>query len=101
MSRKSGPPGRVKRPPSGPSTKEADPLSETNDVGPSDEDRRTMREVMDHLHARAHFRYPVDGVGSEFDQIFEEALDDMFGPDSPNSPQKRWERKLRWLGLIR
>jgi hypothetical protein len=58
-----------------------------------------MRKIVDGIPKR--FRYPVDGVGSEFDQMFQAALDDMFGPDSPDSPQKRWERKLRYFGLIR
>jgi hypothetical protein len=76
-------------------------LSETNDLGPSDEDRRAMREVMDHLHARAHFRYPVDGNWSELEKTFKATLDEIFGPDSPNSAQNRWVRKLRHFGLIR
>jgi hypothetical protein len=71
------------------------------DPSPSDEDRRAMREVMDHLHARAHFRYPVDGQWSDFDKTFNAALDEIFGPDSPNSPQNRWVRRLRHFGLIR
>jgi hypothetical protein len=59
-----------------------------------------MREVMDSIRSRAHFRYPVDGVWSEIESILHTALDEIFGPDSPNSAQNRWIRKLRRLGLI-
>jgi hypothetical protein len=68
---------------------------------PTDEDRRTMREIMAGIHSHAHFRYPVDGQWSEFDKVFQTTLDEIFGLESPNSAQNRWVRKLRRLGLIR
>jgi hypothetical protein len=60
-----------------------------------------MRDFTDGIHSPAHFRYPVDGTWSELDKTFHATLDDIFGPESPNSAQKRWERRLRRLGLIR
>jgi hypothetical protein len=53
------------------------------------------------IRSHAHFRYPVDGVWSDFDKIFDATLDEIFGQDSPNSPQNRWVRKLHHFGLIR
>jgi hypothetical protein len=66
----------------------------------SPEEAAVMREVMASTRSRAHFRYPVDGKWSEIESILHAALDEMYGPDSPNSAQKRWERKLRHFGLI-
>jgi hypothetical protein len=42
---------------------------------------------MDGIHFHAHFRYPVDGNWSELDKTFHATLDEIFGPDSPNSAQ--------------
>ena len=58
-----------------------------------------MRKVVDGINAR--FRYPVDGNWSELEKTFHDTLDEIFGPDSPNSAQNRWVRKLRHFGLIR
>jgi hypothetical protein len=60
-----------------------------------------MQEFVDGTHSHAHFRYPVDGAWSDFDKTFHATLDEIFGPDDPNSAQKRWERRLRRHGLIR
>jgi hypothetical protein len=67
----------------------------------SPEEAAVMREVMASIRSRAHFRYPVDGNWSEIESILHTALDEMYGPDSPSSPQNRWVRKLRHFGLIR
>jgi putative lipase involved disintegration of autophagic bodies len=53
------------------------------------------------IRSHAHFRYPVDGNWSDLEETFHATLDEMFGPDSPNSAQNRWVRKLRHFGLIR
>ena len=74
-------------------------MSEPDKASP--EAAAAMREVMKHLHARAHFRYPVDGQWSEFEKTFHATLDEIFGPDDPNSAQNRWVRRLRRHGLIR
>jgi hypothetical protein len=58
-----------------------------------------MREFMDSIHSRANFRYPIDGQWGEFDKIFNAALDETFGPDSPNSAQNKWVRRLRSGGI--
>jgi hypothetical protein len=73
----------------------------SDQTSPTDEDRKTMREIMDGIRSHAHFRYPVDGNWSDLDKIFQTALDEMFGPDSPNSAHNRWVRRLRRHGLIR
>jgi hypothetical protein len=67
----------------------------------SPEAAAAMREFMAGIHSHAHFRFPVDGVWSEFENIFDATLDEIFGPDDPNSAQNRWVRKLRYFGLIR
>jgi hypothetical protein len=67
----------------------------------SPEAAAAMRNFMDGIRSHAHFRYPVDGNWSEIDKIFQTALDEIFGPDDPNSAQNRWVRRLRRHGLIR
>jgi hypothetical protein len=67
----------------------------------SPEAAAAMREVMAGIRSHAHFRYPVDGNWSDLDKTFQTALDAIYGPDSPNSAQNRWVRKLRHFGLIR
>jgi hypothetical protein len=67
---------------------------------PSDEDRRAMREFVNGLRPGRHFRHPIDEP-SDFDKAFNSTLDEIFGPESPNSAHSRWVRRLRRLGLIR
>jgi hypothetical protein len=60
-----------------------------------------MREFLDGIHSHAHFRYPINGQWDELDKAFQAKLDEMFGPEIPNSAHNRWVRKLRHFGLIR
>jgi hypothetical protein len=77
-----------------------DGAPKTNSQTPSDEDRRAMRELLKGLQAKAHFRYPVDEP-SEVYKAVDAAVEEIFGPDSPNSARSRWVRRLRRHGLIR
>jgi hypothetical protein len=52
-----------------------------------------MREFMTGIHSHAHFRYPVDGVWSDLDKTFQTVLDEIFGPDTPNSAQMGSQHK--------
>jgi hypothetical protein len=67
----------------------------------SEPNKAAMREFMGGIHSHAHFRYPIDGQWSEVNKTFQATLDEIFGPDSPNSAQDRWVRKFRHFGLIR
>jgi hypothetical protein len=51
----------------------------------SPEAAAAMRDFTDGIHSHAHFRYAVDGTWSELDKTFHATLDDIFGPESPNS----------------
>ena len=74
--------------------------SEASNGTASDEQKKAMRELLKSLRAKAHFRYPIDEPSVIY-QAITAALDDIFGPDKPNSAQARWVRRLRELGLIR
>jgi hypothetical protein len=74
-------------------------MSEPNKASP--EAAAAMREFMEGIKSHAHFRYPVDGNWSDFDKTFRATLDEIFGPESPNSAHNRWVRRLRHFGLIR
>jgi hypothetical protein len=64
----------------------------------SPEAAAAMREIVQDIRSRAHFRYPVDGNWSDLHKTFQTVLDEIYGPDDPNSAQNRWVRKLRHFG---
>ena len=75
--------------------------------GSNDSVMRTADEAFDALYKlfsspevrrHAHLSCRTDGP-TEFDLLFESALDEVFGPN-PNSKYKRWIRRLRRHGLI-
>jgi hypothetical protein len=76
-------------------------VSMTPEEKASPEAAAAMHDFMAGIRSHAHFRYPVDGQWSEIEKAVNAGIDDIFGPESPNSAQNRWVRKLRHFGLIR